>query len=398
MLISWGVGTTTRQKALDPVRRFLGEPGDPEPDPGPESPLGQICLWRGYITEAQLEEGLAEQKRRVPPARLGEILLRQKALTPEQLLRVLAYQKKPASPGPVQVQIGKYRLLREIARGGMGVVHEAEDTTLRRRVALKILKDDGEESGGVERLKREASIAASLRHPGIITVHEVGAIESPPDPPLHYIAMEYVEGVTLATLMPPGGADRGELLRILEEVARAAAYAHSRKVVHRDIKPKNVLVEKSGRVALGDFGIARADRFQTPLTQSNMVMGTPEYMAPEQVEGRKDDIGPQTDLWALGVVLYEILAARTPFGGETPVVTFQRILSDAPPPLEGADGDLAALALSCLEKRTERRLASADEFADRIGRARRRNPYVIPVVRPSPKPGLMDRLRGFLGR
>ncbi len=390
------MGTTTNQKSMGDVRRFLGE-GE-EPEPGPESPLGQICLWRGYITEAQLEECLDEQKRLPSPLRLGEILQRKKYLTPEQLLRALAYQKKPKAHAPPPVQIGKYRLLREIARGGMGVVHEAEDTTLRRRVALKILRDDNDESGGVERLKREAAIAAGLRHPGIITVHEVGAFESPPDPPLHYIAMEYVEGVTLAALLQSGAAGKGEFLRILEEVARAAGYAHSKGVVHRDLKPKNVLVEKSGRVALGDFGIARADKFQTPLTQSNMVMGTPEYMAPEQVEGRTNDIGPRTDVWALGVILYEILAARTPFEGGTPIVTFQRILSDTPAPLDGADAELAALSLQCLGKRPETRPATAEEFADVVRRVRRRNPYAIPVVKTAPKPGLMDRLRGLLGK
>jgi serine/threonine protein kinase len=390
------MGTTTNQKSMGDVRRFLGE-GE-EPDPGPESPVGQICLWRGYLTEAQLEEGLDEQKRLPSPVLLGEILLRKRYLTPEQLLRALACQKKPRPIEPIRAQIGKYLLLREIARGGMGVVHEAEDTTLRRRVALKILRDDNGETGGVERLKREAAIAAGLRHPGIITVHEVGSIESPPDPPLHYIAMEYVEGVTLATLLQSGVAGMAEVLRILEEVARATAYAHSKGVVHRDLKPKNVLVEKSGRVALGDFGIARADRFQTPLTQSDMVMGTPEYMAPEQVEGRTNDIGARTDVWALGVILYEILAGRTPFGGQTPVVTFQKILADAPAPLEGGDLELAALALKCLEKRAEDRPASAGEFADVVRRVRRRNPYVIPVVKLAPKPGLMDRLRGLLGK
>jgi serine/threonine protein kinase len=390
------MGTTTNQKSMGDVRRFLGE-GE-ELEPGPESPIGQICLWRGYLTEAQLEEGLDEQKRLPSPVRLGEILLRKRYLIPEQLLRALAYQKKPKAPEPLRAQIGKYLLLREIARGGMGVVHEAEDTTLRRRVALKILREDNDDPGGVERLKREAAIAAGLRHPGIITVHEVGLVESPPDPPLHYIAMEYVEGVTLATLLQSGAAERGELLRILEEVARAAAYAHSKGVVHRDLKPKNILVEKSGRVALGDFGIARADRFQTPLTQSNMVMGTPEYMAPEQVEGRTNDIGPRTDVWALGVILYEILAARTPFGGQTPVVTFQRILADSPAPVEGADVELSGLSLRCLGKRPESRPATADEFADVVRRVRRRNPYVIPVVKLAPKPGLMDRLRGLLGR
>ena len=381
------------------VRRFLGE-GE-EVEPGPESRIGEICLGRGYVTEAQLEECLDEQNRLVPHVRLGELFPRKNPLTTEQLLRALAFQKKPKAE-PVRPQIGKYRIVREIARGGMGVVHEAEDTTLRRRVALKILREDKDEPGGVERLKREAAIAAQLRHPGIVTVHDVGAVEIPPGPPIHYIAMEYVEGRTLAAILEEGQTERRELLRILEDVARAAGYAHSKGVVHRDLKPKNVLVEKAGRVALGDFGIARADRFQTPLTQSNMVMGTPEYMSPEQVEGRTDDVGPRTDVYALGVILYEVLAGRTPFKGDTPIVTFQRILAEAPAPPGSADAELESLCLKSLEKRPEARPASAAEFADVVARVRRRNPYAIPVVRPVAPPGLLARtlgkLKGLLGR
>lgn len=379
------------------VRRFLGE-GE-EPEPGPESPLGQICLWRGFITEAQLEECLDEQQRLVPRLRLGELFLRKKYVTTEQLLRALAFQKKPGPEAP-RPQIGKYRLLREIARGGMGVVHEAEDTTLSRRVALKILREDKDEPGGIERLKREAAIASALHHPGIITVHEVGSVESPAEPPIHYIVMEFVEGRTLAAILEEGRTDKAELLRILEEIARAAAYAHSKGVVHRDLKPKNVMVEKAGRVALGDFGIARADRFQTPLTQSNMVLGTPEYMAPEQVEGRTADIGPKTDVYALGVILYEILTGRTPFEAKTPVLVFQRVLLETPAPPEGADAELAALAMTAMAKSPDARPATALEFADALRRVRRRNPYAIPVVRGARRQGLLDRaihrLRGFL--
>jgi eukaryotic-like serine/threonine-protein kinase len=393
------MGTTTNQKSMGGIRRFLGEGEDVEP--GPESPLGEICTWRGFITEAQLEECLEEQKRLAPHVLLGELFLRKKYLTNEQLLRALAFQKKPRAEAPTRPQIGKYRLLREVARGGMGVVHEAEDTTLRRRVALKILREDQDDPGGVERLKREAAIAAQLRHPGIITVHEVGSEDIPPGPPIHYIVMEYVEGITFASLLAAEGTEKAELLRILEEVARAAAYAHSKGVVHRDLKPKNVLVEKAGRVALGDFGIARADKFQTPLTQSNMVLGTPEYMAPEQVEGRAADIGPRTDVWALGVILYEVLSGRTPFEASSPIQVFQRILVDFPPS-PGGDADLEALCMKALDKKPEGRPASATEFADVLRRARRRNPYALPVVRPAPKPGLaaraISRIRGLLGK
>jgi serine/threonine protein kinase len=394
------MGTTSNQKSVGGIRRFLG--GGEDLEPGPDARLGEICTWRGYVTEAQLEECLEEQARAPSHVLLGELFLRKKYLSGEQLLRALAFQKKPKAPPPIHPRIGKYRLIREVARGGMGVVHEAEDTTLGRRVALKLLREDTEDAGGVERMKREAAIASALRHPGIITVHEVGSVDIPPGPPIHFIAMEYVEGVTLATLLQSRGVERGEFLRILEEVARAAAYAHAKGVVHRDLKPTNILVEKTGRVALGDFGIARADRYQTPLTQSDMVLGTPEYMAPEQVEGRNEEIGPRSDVWALGVILYEILSGHKPFEEVTPVATFQRILSQAPAPLPEADPELAALALRCLEKKSIDRPASAEHVADVVGRVRRRNPHAIPVVRPEQKRTMVDRaldkLKGLLGR
>ncbi|HEV3029441.1 MAG TPA: protein kinase, partial [Planctomycetota bacterium] len=229
------MSTGAEEKPLDDVRRFLE--GDEADLPGPDSPLGEIAVSRGYITESQLELCLEEQKRLEPHVLLGELLLRHKYLTGEQLLRALAAQKKPepAPQLPEGVRIGKYSLVREIGRGGMGVVYEAEDPDLRRRVALKVLKEGTEDPTAAERLKREAAIAAQLRHPNIIAVHEVGTTKPRIGPPLPFIAMEFIEGRTLADLLEERKTERKELLRVLEDVSRAVAHAHAQGVIHRDL-------------------------------------------------------------------------------------------------------------------------------------------------------------------
>jgi predicted Ser/Thr protein kinase len=368
------MSTGADERPLDDVRRFLE---DDEADlPGPDSPLGEIAVSRGYITEAQLEECLEEQKRIEPRVLLGELLLRHKYLTGEQLLRALAVQRKPepAPQLPEGVKIGKYSLVREIGRGGMGVVYEAEDPDLHRRVALKVLKEDVSDPTAAERLKREAAIAAQLRHPNIIAVHEVGTTKTRNGPSLPFIAMEFVEGRTLADLLEEGKTGRKELLRILEDVSRAVAYAHAQGVVHRDLKPANVIVDQTGRCFLGDFGIARAASFQTRLTEARFIVGTPEYMAPEQADDRPHAVGPATDVHALGIILYEILTGQRPFRAESPVALLRKIATDepvAPSRLVAAlEPDLEVICLKALEKEGERRYASAESFADDLERFR----------------------------
>ncbi|MBI3855956.1 MAG: protein kinase, partial [Planctomycetes bacterium] len=183
-----------RTGALGDIRKFLDDAADELP--GPDAPLGEIAVSRGYVTDSQLEECLAEQKVTTPHVLIGELLLRHKYITGEQLLRALAAQKKPDRPPqlPEGVKIGKYSLIRELGRGGMGVVFEAEDPDLRRRVAIKVLKEEISDPTAVERMRREAAIAAQLRHPGIVAIHEIGQTKPRSGPPLPFIAMDYVEG------------------------------------------------------------------------------------------------------------------------------------------------------------------------------------------------------------
>ncbi|HVR85095.1 MAG TPA: protein kinase, partial [Planctomycetota bacterium] len=368
------MSTGAEEKPLNDVRRFLE---DDEADlAGPDSPLGEIAVSRGYVTESQLEECLEEQKQIKPHVLLGELLLRHKYISGEQLLRALAAQKKPepAPQLPEGVKIGKYSLVREIGRGGMGVVYEAEDPDLRRRVALKVLKEDISDPTAAERLKREAAIAAQLRHPNIIAVHEVGMTKPRAGPPLPFIAMEFIEGRTLAELLEERKTDRKELLRVLEDVSRAVAHAHAQGVIHRDLKPANVIVDRSGRCFLGDFGIARAASFQTRLTEARFIVGTPEYMAPEQVEDRVEAIGPATDIHALGIMLYEILTGQRPFRAESPVALLRKIATDEPLAprrlVASLEADLEVICLKALEKEGTRRYPSAESFADDLERFR----------------------------
>jgi tetratricopeptide (TPR) repeat protein/predicted Ser/Thr protein kinase len=366
-----------RTGAVNDVRRFL-DAGDELP--GPDALLGEIATSRGYLTDAQLEECLLEQKTITPHVLLGELLLRHKYISPEQLLRALAAQKKPepAPQLPEGARIGKYSLIREIGRGGMGVVFEAEDPDLRRRVALKVLKEGVSDPAAAERMRREAAIAAQLRHPGIVSIHEVGSTRPRSGPPLPFFAMDFVEGRTLAALLEEGKTDRKELLRILEDVARAVAHAHASGVVHRDLKPANVIVEKNGRAVLSDFGIARATSFQTRITETSFVVGTPEYMAPEQIQDHAENIGPATDIHALGIILYEILTGSLPFRAETPVGLMRKIISEEPVPprklSRSVPADLEVICLKALEKEGTRRYTSADAFADDLLRFRTGRP------------------------
>jgi tetratricopeptide (TPR) repeat protein/predicted Ser/Thr protein kinase len=258
------------------------------------------------------------------------------------------------SPEPRKT-IGRYEIVREIARGGMAVVYEALDPALGRSVALKVLKE-----GNRERLQREAQASARLRHPNVVTVHEVG-----PD----FIAMDLLRGKTFAEELAAMPVDRR--LSVVETVARAVAHAHSQGVIHRDLKPQNILIEPDGRVVLTDFGLARIDGGED-LTRTGAVFGTPHYMAPEQVQGGPS--GPATDVWALGVLLHEAATGARPFEGATALALYDRIVRAEPPVL---GGDLGAIASKALEKTPARRYPDAGPFAEDLARARRGEPVSV---------------------
>ncbi|MBI3271815.1 MAG: protein kinase [Planctomycetes bacterium] len=269
--------------------------------------------------------------------------------------------------------LGRYRLLRVLGRGGMGIVYQAWDGELKRVVALKtLLPEAAPTEKDVDRFLREARAAAGLRHPNVVQVHDVGT-----DGGRHFFTMDYIEGESLEAAkahIPPR-----RFLEILRDVALALHAAHEAGVVHRDVKPANILLDGSGRPYVSDFGLAKEVRGGSrEITVTGCVMGTPHYMAPEQAQGRISEIGARTDVWSLGVMLYEQLAGRVPFEAEGVLAVLRAVVDEEPaPPGRAAFAggrrrrvhrDLETICLKCLEKDASRRYASAGELAADLGR------------------------------
>jgi tRNA A-37 threonylcarbamoyl transferase component Bud32 len=263
----------------------------------------------------------------------------------------------------------RYTLVELLGDGGMAEVYLAHDNSLDRRVALKVLREryaDDEEF--VERFRREALNAAALNHPGIVQVYDRGRTEDG----AFYMAMEYVPGGTLKERMKAEGSlDPHEAADLASQVAEALAVAHERGIVHRDVKPQNVLLAASGEAKVSDFGIARAASSET-MTQTNAVLGTLAYMSPEQVRGER--VGPASDLYSLGVLLYEMLTGELPYRGDDPIATAMKRLEGEPPhPREknpAVPGALDALVVRLLAKDPGDRHAGAASLAGDLRRLR----------------------------
>jgi serine/threonine protein kinase len=252
----------------------------------------------------------------------------------------------PGGSGADRERIGKYEIVRVIARGGTAIVYEALDPDLARRVAIKVLRE-----GTIDRLRLEATAAARLHHPNIVTVHEVG-----PD----FIVMDYIPGRTLAVAMPH--LPLAQRVALIATVARAVDHAHCQGVVHRDLKPGNILIQTDGRVVLTDFGLAKLSDGDD-LTVTGGIMGTPQYMAPEQVRGR--GFGVPVDVWALGVLLYLAAAGRHPFDADSVLDIYDQITRRDPDRLRGP---LGAICGKAMEKDPRRRYPHAAAFADDLDR------------------------------
>jgi hypothetical protein len=292
--------------------------------------------------------------------------------TVAQETRVSAPETPPVHSGK-ELRFGRYEVLAEVGRGGMGVVYQARDTMLGRLVALKTIRSGPQaHPQEVERFYREARAAAQLHHPHIVEVLDIGRAGDE-----HYFAMAFAGGGSLASCRERFRADPRQAVALLEKVARAVHHAHEHHIIHRDLKPANVLLDDHGEPLVGDFGLAKLLDSDVELTRTGQTPGTPAYMAPEQLDGRAT---PQCDVWALGVILYELLTGQRPFIGHTATeVTYRIRTADPPRPRTlrpGLDRGLETIVLKCLEKDLARRYASAEALADDLARWRRGEPIV----------------------
>lgn len=265
---------------------------------------------------------------------------------------------------PPGARFGDCELLDEIGRGGMGVVHRARQAGLGRVVALKrLLHGDTAHPSDVARFRAEAEAAARLDHPHIVPVYAVDTHEGQP-----YFVMKYVEGTTLARRLAEGPLPPVEAARVLAPVARAVQFAHEHGILHRDLKPSNILIDRDGQPFVSDFGLAKQVDAELSLTQTGAILGTPSYMAPEQASSDRGPIGPRSDVYALGAILYHMLTGRPPFLAATPLETILLVLEQDPVPPRvlnpRANPDLEMVALKCLQKSPDQRYPSAAALAD----------------------------------
>ncbi|MFO0866886.1 MAG: serine/threonine-protein kinase [Gemmataceae bacterium] len=281
----------------------------------------------------------------------------------------------PRSGGglPPLTRVAEYELLREIGRGGMGVVYLARHLRLNRTVALKMILGGAlAAKDHLQRFETEAAAAAQLQHPGIVALYEVAAAEEQP-----FFSMEYVSGSSLAQLTHVGPLPSKRAASIVENMAKAVHYAHSKGILHRDLKPANVLLDENDLPKIADFGLAKLMSTDSGQTRTGAIIGTPSYMAPEQAQSSRD-LGPASDVYSLGAILYELLTGRPPFQGETPLATLALVEKQDPVSIRllnpAVDVDLETVCIKCLEKDPARRYASAQALADDLRRWRHGEP------------------------
>ncbi len=282
---------------------------------------------------------------------------------------------------------GGFELLEEIGRGGMGVVYKARQKELDRTVAVKMILDSylaSEEH--IRRFHEEARAAARVEHSNIVHIHEVGQWNDQ-----HYFAMEYIAGDSLAQKVADGKIDPDQAALLVQRVARAVDHLHRQGIIHRDLKPSNILIDGDGEPHVTDFGLAKVFCQEGPATATGVIVGTPSYMAPEQATGETEKLGPRSDVYSLGAILFELLTGRPPFQEQRPLDTVMKVLSGEPPLPRTLNRKVPRLlelvCLKCLAKSPEDRYESAAALADELGRYLKGDDL---QVRP---PSLLQRIR-----
>jgi WD40 repeat protein len=352
----------------------------------PSSPPNLLSTLLALVDEALAQpNGVVEPSRPLAPESQGATkLLRpgQEAVT--DTLQDLALPPDETAP---QMILGDYEILGQLDQGGMGFIYRARQRSTQRIVALKVIRSDrleqlrpGERQEWIERFHREGRIAASIDHDHAVTVYDVGESDGK-----QYYSMRLVEGRNLGAVLGQGPVANRRAALYVELAARALHAFHLRGIIHRDVKPRNILVDAKDRPYITDFGLAKAPAYSRDLTVVG-VLGTPEYMSPEQARNPKT-VGAAADIYSLGATLYELLTRRPPFQAADPVETLRQVQDEEPvPPRQlnpAIDRDLELICLKCLQKEPHRRYSSAEQLADELQRYLNKEPliYTRPVGR-----------------
>ena len=360
------IGSTCSAPALESLQQFVnGSPVDAE---GIEAHVAGCARCRSELD--QLSDN--SELRRFVPRALSLSDESTSTIVPWILAQIESAAECVSRDGALSTYgagslLGSYRIEKEIGRGGMGVVWSAYDESLGRRIAIKMVHAQHTDPKARRRLVREAQAVAKLDHRNVVTIHAV--VNPPDDAP--FLVMEYLEGATLAAhIKLHGRLEPRDAAALVAQAADGLAAAHAAGLIHRDVKPSNILVDGAGCAKITDFGLARLTERSSDLTQEGILAGTPTYMSPEQARG-EPNLDCRSDVYGLGVTLYEVLTGEVPFRGSTRRVFEQVIHAEPPPPSAWDDAiprDLETICLKALAKEPERRYQSAAFFRDDLER------------------------------
>lgn len=332
--------------------------------------FGAVAIKQGLLTSAQLQEAVRVQRAAAKAGlrkRLGEILIKKGYLTPNQVRNIMAHQSVESD----QRQIGNYELLAKLGQGGMGMVFKARQVSLNRLVALKVLSAKlAQEEEYRKRFLHEARAVARLDHPNIVNAIDVGFADE-----VFYFAMEYVDGESLGQILVDSGGRISEedALQYLEQIALALQHAHQHGLLHRDVKPDNILIKKNGVAKLADLGLVRPRRqSKTVLGDRGIIVGTPYYISPEQAKNEK--LSPSSDFYSLGASLFHLLTGRPPFTADnSPAIMARHCTEPAPDPSElnpNLSVGTVRICMKLMEKDPRKRYRDGKTLAEDLKQAR----------------------------